>query len=61
MFGAYPAAFKLNFPKHTNFFPFLMDFRVVITMFFEITLFFDSPCMYILHTKTFAFNKVTLH
>ena len=21
-FGAYPAAFKLNFPKHTNFFPF---------------------------------------
>ena len=22
MFGAYPAAFKLNFPKHTNFFPF---------------------------------------
>ena len=21
-FGAYPAAFMLNFPKHTNFFPF---------------------------------------
>ena len=25
--------------------PFLMDFRVVIAMFFEITLFFDSPCI----------------
>ena len=24
-----------------------MDFRVVMAMFFEITLFFDSPCRYI--------------
>ena len=34
---------NLNFPKHTIFFPFLMDFRVVMAMFFEITLFLTHP------------------
>ena len=29
--------------------PFLMDFRAVMAMFFEITLFFDSPCRYTIY------------
>ena len=42
-FGAYLAALMLNFPKHTNFFPFLMDFRGVMAIVSEITLFFTHP------------------
>ena len=40
-FGAYPAAFMLNFPKH-QLFPFLMDFRGVMVISTKMPVFLDT-------------------
>ena len=45
-FGAYPAAFMLNFLKHTNFFPFWWISEELCPFFFRSHFFFVHPVYY---------------